>query len=361
MSTRRKMARIIRWSVIFALLFVVSASEFDEDEAEDKNPVVIPLQSTIVSPEIFNVTADAKKLREALNNPSNFLDTLLSLFTKRTSVQREKIIYKINQLYGNEVLFKVLLPLTSSEEFKDVMSAVLSSPIILYSMELNEALYYSDEYTILEVLLSMDKRTRDATFEEYESHYDTTFMEQFNQMNTTNEFKEIVYILCNDTRDESFVVDQENAVNVAKVLVGMLEGPEEANLTLLNSILLETNAAQLQTINREYMKLTEHTIRAAVDEKFPGLNGDFYDIIVRFIINPHRYFADVLNDAIDEDDLDLPTITRIIIGRSEIDLGTIIMYYYRRYSRFLADDLSYIFDGYYLKLLLGFLGYYIDS
>lgn len=129
------------------------------------------------------------------------------------------------------------------------------------------------------------------------------------------------------------VLKYEKSITNTWFLRGTLsERPWMKNLTEPR----ETHMTPLVRNERSKKKLNNHLCNVQLRKWC-----EFYFGKVRYSVNPHRYLAERLHEAIfDYEEPDLPAIDRIIIGRAEVDLAEIALYYRHRYSRYLCEDLK---------------------
>ncbi|XP_043270639.1 annexin A13-like isoform X3 [Venturia canescens] len=322
-----------------------------------RNVKMIPLRSTIIVPEKLDLTDDANLLYEELehNDLDRFLRTFMLVMGNRTGSQREEILTEIEYWYNDNAYNSVVSAWKRGNFGVDVL--LFGPAKRIYSSELERGCSDENANMIIEVLLSLNKHDRNETLEEYKFNYDVEFLDDFKKFNTSEYVRAIVHTLCNDATSGGSVVNIEEPCKTAERLVTILEGSKKVNLTALNSILLTMSNDEVRAIDREFFTLTNRTMKAALRAKSIGLYH-VYRNTMEFIRDPHVYFAKKLNKAITKKEPYFGTINRIVIGRSEVDLGNIKSTYHDIFKSHLADDLKKITTGRYQLLLLTLLGEY---
>lgn len=102
-------------------------------------------------------------------------------------------------------------------------------------------------------------------------------------------------------------------------------------------IMCQRNLPQLRQIFEEYEKITGHPIEKAIENEFSGTSKDSLISLIQCIRNRTEYFVKRLHDSMAGIGTDDKTLIRIIVSRSEIDLGEIKEAYEAIYEKTLAD------------------------
>lgn len=102
-------------------------------------------------------------------------------------------------------------------------------------------------------------------------------------------------------------------------------------------MLCQRNRPQLKLIFEEYQKLTGHEFEQAIKNEFSGTTKDILLALVQCIRDPHDYLAIRLHESMEGIGTDDRVLIRIIVSRSEIDLGDIKESFQKKYGKSLAD------------------------
>lgn len=93
----------------------------------------------------------------------------------------------------------------------------------------------------------------------------------------------------------------------------------------------------MQLIFDEYEKLTGHPFEKAIESEFSGTTKDSLLNLVAAIRNETEYLAHRLFKSMDGVGTDDRTLIRLVVSRSEIDLGDIKAIFEAKYEKSLSD------------------------
>ena len=122
-----------------------------------------------------------------------------------------------------------------------------------------------------------------------------------------------------------------------------------------NAILITKSFPQLRKIFEEYERLAGHSLEEAIKTEFSGSVEDGYLAVVRCARDKTAYFAERLYKAMRGLGTDDSTLIRIIVARSEIDLGDIKDTYQKMYGQSLAGDIDSDCTAEWKRLLIAML------
>lgn len=111
---------------------------------------------------------------------------------------------------------------------------------------------------------------------------------------------------------------------------------------VFNRIFSHSSFAQLRLVFEAYKNLTGKTIEQALESEMDGSILDGLLAIVECVQSPAAFLAHRANKAIEGAGTDDRALIRIIVSRSEIDLGNIKSEYERLYNRTLYNDVKVI-------------------
>lgn len=132
----------------------------------------------------------------------------------------------------------------------------------------------------------------------------------------------------------------------------LIQGTEES---AFNEILCQRSRSQLKYIFEEYEKITGHPLEKAIDNEFSLTSKESLISLIHAIRDPIDYLATRLHDSMAGFGTDDRTLIRIIVSRSEIDLGNIKDVFEQKYDKSLADFVKEDCSGDYKKCLLSII------
>lgn len=109
---------------------------------------------------------------------------------------------------------------------------------------------------------------------------------------------------------------------------------------VFNRIFSHSSFAQLRLVFEAYKNLTGKTIEQALQSEMDGSILEGLLAIVECVQSPAAFLAQRLHKAIEGAGTDDRTLIRIIVSRSEIDMGNIKAEYERIYDRTLHNDVK---------------------
>ncbi|XP_043511787.1 annexin B9-like isoform X3 [Frieseomelitta varia] len=279
---------------------------------------------TVYPADPFNPEEDAALLRTAMKGFGTDEQTVIDVLAHRGIVQRLEIADKFKTMYG-----------------KDLISELKSE--------------LGDEGALIEVLASLSNygiKTISAVYKElYEKN-----LEDDLKSDTSGHFKRLLVSLSCANRNENPDVDEQAAIQDAERLLEAGEGQWGTDESTFNAILITKSYPQLRRIFEEYERLAGNNLEDAIKREFSGSLEDGYLAVVKCAREKTAYFAERLYKAMRGLGTDDTTLIRIIVARSEIDLGDIKDTYQKIYGQSLAGDIDDDCSGDYKRLLLALLG-----
>uniref|UniRef100_A0A1A9WXX8 Annexin n=1 Tax=Glossina brevipalpis TaxID=37001 RepID=A0A1A9WXX8_9MUSC len=313
------------------------------------------LMPTILPAEHFDVEADAAALRAAMKGFGTDEKAIIDILTARSNGQRQKVKEHFLREYGRDLIDDLKSELGG--KFEDVIVALMLHPVEYLCKQLHKAMdgVGTNESTLVEILCTKSNEEMAEIVSCYENRYDRPLVEHLCS-ETSGHFRRLLTLVVTGVRDAPGVVDGEKAKELAQALYNAGEAKLGTDEEVFNRILAHSSFAQLRLIFEEYKQLSGQTIEQAIKHEMSGELHDAMMAIVECVQSPPNFFATRLFKAMDGMGTDDTTLIRIIVSRSEIDLGNIKQEFERLYNRTLYSAVKSETSGDYKSTLCALLG-----
>ncbi|KAJ6643168.1 Annexin B10 [Pseudolycoriella hygida] len=312
------------------------------------NPTVVPYAG-------FSASDDGDTLRSAMKGFGTDEQTIIDILTSRSNSQRQQIAQYFTNSLGRDIIEDLKSELGG--KFEDVIVALMMEPDQYLCKQMNKAMdgMGTDESSLVEILCTKSNEDMKRLVAVYEDMYDRPLAEHLCS-ETDGFFRRLLTMIITGVRDETGVVDPDKAKEQAAALYAAGEAKLGTDEEVFNRIMSHSSFAQLRLVFEEYKNLSGQTIEQAVNHEISGELKEAMMAIIECVQSPPAFFAKRLNDAMSGIGTNDTTLIRVIVSRSEIDLGSIKEEYEKIYNRTLLSAVKNETSGDYKHALCAIIG-----
>ncbi|KAM7348083.1 annexin B10-like [Cochliomyia hominivorax] len=310
---------------------------------------------TVVPAEPLDVEASATALREAMKGFGTDEQAIIDILTSCSNAQRQLIKEQFLREYGRDLIEDLKSELGG--KFEDVIVALMLTPVEYLCKQLHKAMagIGTNESTLVEILCTKTNEEMAKIVTCYENMYDRPLAEHMCS-ETSGHFRRLLTLIVTGVRDPAGTVDPEKAKEQAEALYNAGEAKLGTDEEVFNRIMSHGSFAQLRLVFEEYKNVSGQTIEQAIKHEMSGELHEAMMAIVECVQSPPAFFANRLFKAMDGMGTDDTTLIRIIVSRSEIDLGNIKEEFERIYNRTLVSAVKSETSGDYKRALCALIG-----
>jgi len=300
----------------------------------------------------FDPSGDAALLRKAMKGFGTDEASIINVLGNRTSEQRQRIILSYQQAYGKELIKDLKSELSGNLE--RVVLASMKPTAELLAEDLHHAMkgLGTNEKTLIEILCTRSNKEMAELKDTFKRLYKKKLQDEVSG-EVSGSFRRLLVSMMTGARDETSI-NVELAPQLAQQLYKAGEGKLGTDESEFNRILASYSPVVLRATFEEYKKIKGKSLSDAIKSEFSGDIKDGLLAVMYSIENRPKYFADCLKDSMKGLGTRDRDLIRLVVTRSEVDLGSIKDEYHRTYGKTLEADISSDTSGDYKKMLLSF-------
>ena len=275
---------------------------------------------------------DVEDLKQLIENAD--YSSMTDFITRKTHKER----MRLRQVYKQKFDKDLMSDLKSSFAgiYLKIILGLFTDPVEFDIDYTYKCLKEDTSYNILiEIFASRPDWYLNKIKNLYQRKYNIELEEHIKE-GTLDDFKKLLLQILQSERS----TNQSPDVDQCKKLAEDLEQEESENLTvdspIINSIFIKSSPQELVSISKEYNKSTQKLITQTINEHFKGNVKNLLNAILMAKISPSEYYANVIHESIDDEDI----ILKVIISRAEIDFTQIKKYYLKLYENNVVNDIK---------------------
>lgn len=283
------------------------------------------------------------------------LQAIIDILCARSNNQRQVITAAFLKEYGRDLEKDLKSELGG--KFEDVIIGLMLPEVEFLCRELQKAMkgIGTDEEALIEIICPRTNDEIKAIVTKYEDLFSRPLAQQICS-EVSGDFARLLTLIVTGCRDPAGQVNPDLAKEHAEKLFNAGAAKMGTDEEVFNKIMAHDSFAQLRLVFEEYKSLTGKTIEQALKSE---LGGDLLNAmlaIVECVQSPPGFFAKRLQKAMEGMGTNDTTLIRIIVSRSEIDLGSIKQEYERLYDKTLLSAVKSECSGDYKRALCAIIG-----
>ncbi|XP_063993471.1 annexin B9-like isoform X2 [Diachasmimorpha longicaudata] len=309
---------------------------------------------TVYPVENFDPTADAASMCKAMKSSGVDEEAIIDVLTNRGIKQRMEIAELYEQHHRSTLVNDLKSKLSGN--LGDVVVALMTPLQDYYVRELHDAITgrKTDEKSIIELLCTVGNWGINTVVESYQKQYGRSIEDDLKD-DTSGQFKRLIVSICQANRDESVGIDLAQAQLDAKDLYEAGEKQWREEDSRFNELIVTNSYQQLRQLFLEYEKISGDDIEVSIEKAFSGSIKKGLLAFVKCTKSKVGFLTERLHAAMQGLGTKDRILIRIIVLRSEIDLGDIKEAFEKRYGKSLESWISGDTSGDYRKALLSII------
>ena len=302
----------------------------------------------------FNPEEDCKILRNAVHGWGTDEKAIINVIINRNAAQRAEIRRTYKACFGKDLIKR--LKEDTSGNFKDVVAAMFMTPAEFDAMCLYKAMkgLGTHEGVLIEIIGTRTSQQLMEIKDAFQREYNQS-LEKWVKGDTSGNFRNLLIALLQCNRSMNPNPDPNMCQQDAQMLYNAGEGRWGTDESTFIRIFANRSPAEMAMINDCYTRLRGKGLLKAIDKEFSGDIKKLLETVVGGLVDPAGYFAQRIREAVKGLGTNDSKLVRVIVSRSEIDLGLIKRAYQTMYGRDMLNDVRSDTSGYYKEILTGLI------
>ena len=311
-------------------------------------PVIAPYPSN------FNPERDCQILHTAVHGLGTDERAIINIIVSRNGPQRAEIRRVYKAQYGKDLIKR--LKEDTSGNFKDVVAGMFMTPPEYDAYCLYKAMkgLGTNEGVLIEIIGTRSPQQLMAVKVAFRQMYNED-LEKWVKDDTSGNFRKLLIAILQCNRSMNPVPDPVMCQADAQALYRAGEGGWGTDESTFIKIFANRSAAEIMMINDCYSRLRGKGLLHAIEKEFSGDIRKLLETVVQGLMNLPAYFAKRIREAVKGLGTNDSKLVRVIVSRSEIDLGLIKQAYMTSYNRDMLHDVRDDTSGYYREILTGLI------
>ena len=305
-------------------------------------------------PTNFNPEQDCQILHNAVHGAGTDERAIINIIVNRSGPQRAEIRRCYKASFGRDLINR--LKEDTSGNFKDVVTGMFMTPAEYDATCLYKAMkgLGTNEGVLIEIIGTRTPQQLMAVKEAFRALYNED-LEKWVKGDTSGNFRKLLIAILQCNRSMNPMPDPATCQADAQALYQAGEGRWGTDESTFIHIFANRSAAEINMINDCYHRLRGKDLLRAIDNEFSGDVKKLLETIVKGLINAPAYFANRIRESVKGLGTNDSRLVRVIVSRSEIDLGLIKEAYRTSFGRDMLHDVRDDTSGYYKEILTGLI------
>lgn len=311
---------------------------------------------TVVPARPFNPTHTCELLKLSMEGIGRNSETILKILATHTFDQRYEIAATYKTLYNQDLVQRLFTEYDG--KILDVFQYLFWPKEKMYAREFHNAVQGlgTNERALIEMCASLDGQELRRVSSAYQQMYEK-LLETDIKGDTSGFFRDLLLELLKGREPDN----SPNSVQLPRYTVDTLNnlghGQWSSNKDMIRDIFCKKSFSELREIFAEYERRNGHKIEVDIEGEFSGDAKKTLLAIAKCAHNRPAFFAEQLTKSKSNFGINHDVLHRIIVGRSEIDLGNIKEEFHKINNEGINVWLKSAIEGYYWDLIVQLAGY----